>query len=295
MSALATSLLVAGTLTLTQQKKSLEPYFTPAPGVTVELDAQEVINVGKRSHFDLRGYITVTPPKGTCLIVQAHAERRDINVCKKRRIPFLAGDLDEGGRVNWIITQPGKVANVPLSWPTPHRIAKVIPGMERLATLSKNRLILKCRGELNDHTRKISLSLPNNELWVAHFPQKDTLVDQPENVPNLYVDSGFTGGLPKEGDIPKARPKEQFLIAKEKAHEKEPVQTYWAVPRRNAFVMNASNFSTADTPEGIRGECRYRLSGAPNDPQSGIIECHNTDAFDVILLHLECAKSIVNK
>ena len=294
MNVLAGTLLAASTLTLPQQQKLVSPYFSPAPGETVSLDEEEVRNVGKRSHFHLRGYITVTPPKGSCLLVQAHPERRDIKVCKKRRIPFLSGDLDDGGRVNWVISKPGTVANVPLSWKTPHRIAKVIPGMERLATLSRNRLILGCRGEKTKHTRKVTLTLPNDEFWVVHFPKKDVLVDQPEAVPNLYLDSGFEGGLPKEGDIPKARPKEQFLIAKERAHEKEPVQTYWAVPRRNAFVMSASNFSTSDTPDGIRGTCRYRLKGAPSDPESGVIECHDTDAFDVLLLHLQCAKSILS-
>ncbi len=289
---IATTFLAAAP-TLAEHYQQVRPYFSPPPGGEVAIDEQDIRHLGRRSPMELRGYIGVNPPNGTCLTVQVHPDRPDFVVCKQSRVPFLAGDMDRAGRITWQVSRPGDPVPVALTWRTPHRIADVVPAGERLATLSKQLLVLRCEAKMDAMTRKITLTLPQQRPWIIHFPEKDIPLDAASDAPNLYVHAGPSrGGLQADGAPNKPAPKEDFEKAKENSKKGEPVQTYWAIPKRHAFSMSSANFSASDAPGGLPGECRYTFKGPPDDPKSGAIECHTTDLFDVVLVNLTCAGDI---
>jgi hypothetical protein len=63
----------------------------------------------------------------------------------------------------------------------------------------------------------------------------------------------------------------------------------WNVHPRGAYEMSSAQFITEGAPFGLKGMCRYKFSGAPGDPEAGILECQDADRYDALLVHLPCS------
>ncbi|MGE0174503.1 MAG: hypothetical protein AB7T49_17035 [Oligoflexales bacterium] len=92
---------------------------------------------------------------------------------------------------------------------------------------------------------------------------------------------------PAEGHGESAKATSVFV----KKEEKDPGYP-WNVSPRGAYEMSSSQFLTDGIPFGLKGMCRYKFTGAPNDPNSGILECHDADRYDALLVHLACSASL---
>lgn len=344
--------------TMEQRVKAIAQYFSPEPGNSVTLDADELRDIDTKRSLSLRGFIHVTPPKGICLTLRTKPELPDQQLCKKGPVAFKASDLQDDGSVHWQILGPGDIDPIDVSWPTPHRIGKRVPAMKKLASLNEPFLVINCRPERDPRGPLIRLTNGDGENWTILFPEKDKLTSQAPELPNVYVqgmesiagpanpeESGAEHNSegkdkPKEhaakeptekegakekksehGESAEAKkpskedeksaseqgnggegaPKEEGHGGKEEKKKKPkppPSKRYqiyedkehWTIPRRDAFTMSAEGFKTLNDQGPTNGSCRYQLSGAFHDPKSGWIECHNTGMYDIIFLHLSCAK-----
>jgi hypothetical protein len=277
--------------------KIVAPFFAPAPGNSLTIDSYD------REHkladpLSIRGFVTVTPPKDRCLIIKKNDELPDVKVCKKQQVTFSLRELDVGGRINWTVFTGMNDSGTSLTWPTPYRLAQVVPAGEFKNMLGEYVPVLSCKSWVAEDQRLIELTLASGPKWRIHFPDVDTLAPQPEESPNLFVRLGKAKAAeaaraegshdspPAEGHASATPPPNSFFAK----NKKEEEQVYpWNVNARGAFEMNSARLMTSDAPLGLSGKCRYKYSDAPQDETSGIIECFNLDSFDAVLTHLPCS------
>lgn len=260
--------------------RKLRPFFDPPLGAPLKLDPFEMHQVAK-DPIKARGFVTVKPPKGQCWIIKRHAELPDAHVCKASTLNFEAGAIDDAGRVSWeVITGQGDFGTA-VSWPTPYRLAQLIPNDTFTKQLGEFVPVTSCVADRTE--RSIRVELLNGEKWALFFPARDTLAyPQPEEAPNLDVQKVADG-------TPFKNKEKELKLPSPAGVEKYP----WIMPARGSFAMSASGVKMADSPDGLNGLCRYRLVGAPRDPKGGAIECLNTEKYDAIYLPLTCSSQLL--
>jgi len=289
--AATTAALVGADLAESERYRILAPYFRPAPGDAIEVNPNDIINDGVTDPLKLAAVIHVQPPKGVCFTITRDEDERDRRICQPEELKFRLEEIDKAGRITWKIKTGKGDFGHSYHWQTPHRIADVIPAGKKLDKLHEKVVIRGCSAHNSDANRRLFLKLMNGKYWVINFPEKDLLLPQPDEPPNLFIAGARAdAGLSADSKAPQAKSQRK---KGERAQHNDPVTRYWAVPDRRSFRMNASNFKTADAAPGMRGECHYQLKDAPHDPTSGWIECHETDDFDVVFVHLTCANAIV--
>ncbi len=272
--------------------EKISPFFTPKPGGFASLDPAEIRDQEKRRPAeDLKGYIKVNPPKGSCFYIQRAYDLPDEKICKSSVLSFKVGDIDPSGRIVWRLSTSGSDQGIALRWLTPYRIAQVIPYSKNEKEPRQHRIIKTCELKseipgIQEKQRRLHIELFGGEEWVLNFPEKDSLVSQPPPVPNLHIMKpgrriDGTGG-------PKGLTKNTGFD--------EDDDDAWVIPSRDTYIMSASNFITSDSgPPGNINKCRYQLKNAPEDPESGWIECHHTDRYQIVYTHIPCAKEILQK
>lgn len=294
---------------LADKTKVMAPFFNPAPGSIIAIDHKEKINRPEELPLPIRGYILVSPPKNHCFIIQRGPRLADQNVCQKTSIPFTLEELDEAGKINWLVTTQKNEPPLLLSWPTPHRVGTLV-GEGRWKDQDYQDIILsRCAVEKGPDKRDIRVTLMNGEEFVVQFPLKDTLLPQPPPIPNLI--------MPEEDPIaviPKKKTQNDHGEKKDDGHgdshgkaeppppppkkrdefREEPGTPgkKWFLKPRDTFVMPSSAIRKEGSPAGIQGECRYRLKNAPGDPQSGIVECYTTETYDYLRLVIPCTRDL---
>lgn len=292
LAAAISSSLVTGEMTQSQRSKKLSSYFSPSPGEVVRVDPDHVTNQNIKDKTQLSGYIKVNPPKGSCFTITRHHSYPDDRICKSTILPFKLLELDKGGRVSWIIKTGVEDMGHTYFWPTPHRIAHVIPaGVRPKMRHDFPVAINKCVTHQSKKKRNITLELMNGKVWIIKFPEKDELYPQPDSLPNLFIlarkkSAGISAGT----TLASAKKRKKNVY---RGYADEPVTKYWAITIRGSFHMRASNFIDADSAPKMKGLCLYQLNNAPNDPHSGWIECHGTADHEVIFTHLSCSASLL--
>lgn len=282
---------------------SLDAHFTPPPGEVLELSAAEVRDFRGKDPAKLRGSVTVSPPKGRCLVITRHLDEPDDRVCKPTVLTFSLGDLDRQGRLSW------RVDGSEISWRTPYRVAITTPFDKKLEDPPVYRYVKACE-PIEDHTgRRIRVALFDGETWTVRFPETDKLLSQPDPIPNLYVT--VSGGKmsvaeaadasKKDGQAPApASAAPAPAPAPETPKKKEddvPLQpedrAVWSVPRRGAYAMNGSYFQPyGSVAGGIKGTCRYNFTPPPEDPGTGRLECLDVEGFAHVLIPLTCLSAL---
>jgi hypothetical protein len=216
----------------------LAPMFDPAPGELARLDARELRIEGKKHPFAVRGYLHVTPPPGECLTIRRSEDSPDARVCRAQDVSFSAADLDDGGRFHWMVSVGKGDFGTKLTWPTPHRVARVMealppakpqgdkdPKPEPTPTFLKKLLVDRCAIDMRlaggdrwkrARTFPVVLMLADGRQWILHFPEKDVLAkDQGRDIDNLYKNTYGGFGL-------SVGPKEEAPKPAEGAHGEAP-------------------------------------------------------------------------
>lgn len=310
--------LLKGDISLEKRVAKLSLYFQPTPGETLRLDEAEVRDLGNRiPPAKLRGDITVSPPKGVCFTIQRPGDDPDEYVCKATVLKFRYADLDKNGYLKWQVSTGEGDFGTPLSWRSPYRVAIVTPFNKTLADPPEYRFIKSCDAITDpEKGRRIVLGLLGGETWIIRFPDKDALLLQPDPLPNLITNS-VTGTKTSVADAEKNNKKAERKDTEGEVAEKaegegeakatKPVEApqrpqdeddrvVWAIPRRHAYTMPASNFQPfGSVAPGMKGECRYNFHGPVEDPATGRIECHDVDGFKEVFIPLTCLGQMQQK
>ncbi len=268
----ANALLTDG-MTEAQRLNALKPFITPPPGSTLKLADYEIRDRKAQDGMKLRGFIHFNPPKGTCFTVTRWRDQDDDVICKARELSFSVKDLDAAGRLRWHISTGGKDFGQEYIWHSPYRAAQVIRAGNDKAHEPTELALLNCKAEVLPEHFQIVLHLHRNRYWTIRFPKTGA------KKPSTATD---TVNSDSKGDSNETAKPATTKAALER----------WQLNPERAFWMSATNFRASDTPPGINGECLYEFKQAARDPDSGWLECHNTDLYDVVFVHLPCAKDL---
>ena len=313
-------------LPMADRVRLLSPYFTPPPGNEIMIADTERLNHQHRvPHGQLRGSIEVRPPKGVCFTIRRRLAVEDTVVCKPTTLAFTLNDLSRTGTVAWTVSTGDGDFGSDLTWRTPYRLAIGTASSGVDSDVPRYFFIADCRRAPTElDPRRLRITLVSGETWTISFPSKDELLPQPDPAPNLG--SGLNVPSPQAALKPKAAapaPEGGHGEAKAEGHGEAKAEGHgdghstghgeakdekpakkpdiddfedrivWAVGRRDAFHLksDAVRFGLP-RPPGSRGECRYTFSGPADDPQTGRLECHDTDGYKAILIPLTCLREL---
>lgn len=295
---------LAGDLPTATKQKQLAPYFAPAPGAEVVIDPAELRDFGKtKKAGQLRGYIRVSPPKNVCFTITRNEGDPDDTICKPTTLSFSLLDLDKFGRLRWgIVTGDGDFGT-PLFWRSQYRVAITTPMANAPEDPPVYEFITNCRAERQDFGgRRLFLELVGGKIWVVAFPDKDTMIPQPEAEANLFIVGANPSGkvsvkdaaaanteAPKgeHGEAPPPPPKEVKTVDVMDGRE------IWSIPVRGTYEMPSTNFMPkGSVAPGAKGKCRYTYKGPEEDPKTGRIECLDADGYHHALLPATCLSAL---
>lgn len=285
----ASQLLFPPNSTLEQRQAVLKKFFSPMPGEMLTV-TDRAVAVERRDPLLVKGELWIHPPKGTCLIVRRDFEQKDRTYCKKTPITWDIFDLDASGRLHFNVLLENDPETTWVTWPTPYRVANYVPLGATESGDNYNIPIQKCEAVDDGIMRKIILHTMDNRRWYIFLPEYDEPMKVAEPLPNLHVQSDMKKEEKPAEKTGEKKPAKsvlgQLLSGEYKKAQKQ--EFIFRVSRRNAYEMSSSGFSETSSPQGMLGKCRYSFSGAPGDPQSGVIECYDTDTFDTIYTHVTC-------
>ena len=318
---LLTSSLFGLNTTEAERQKTLELYFSPAPNSTAQISAEDLRKTNRKNYRKMRGFVTVTPPKGSCFVVTRNQSLPSDYICKRTPLAFNLSDIDRHGKLTWEVkTSPDDIGTI-LRWQTPYRTIIAIP-RDRKAPITTGEKkpedfwqseppkyipIESCNDLSNENSRRIELKLFSGESWRFYFPFKHRLLPQPEEISNLEIaNSSAKRSLSDAAKEKKPEPaKEPEKHGDDGAEKKEaaPVKDerpnnyddrkVWTVSLRNSFEMSSENFHSNNTnTSGDRGRCRYNFSGPDEDPTTGRIECQDTAEYHMLLIPVTCIAAV---
>lgn len=323
--------LLAGDVPTDVRVRKLAPYFAPPPGAPLQVEERELRDLGpqlrakKLKPERLRGFITVTPPKGQCFTLTRRKDEPDDVICKKTPVAYALGDLDREGHLNWrVVTGEGDFGT-DLSWPSSIRVGIVEPFDAKDDAPPVYKFIRTCTPKRDGVLgRRIELALLSGETWILRFPAEDELLPQPDPLPNLYMyqaggkisvkeasEHGSEAPPAEGGEHGEAKPEagghgeekaeaggEHGEAAKPAEPPKKKVyqeddRAEWAIPIRDAYGMPATAFIANGTvAPGLQGSCRYIYKGTDRDPTTGRVECHHVDGYRLVYLPVACIADI---
>ncbi len=319
--AIAASLLYGAKAPEAERRQKLDPLFSPRPGAPLELERLSLLENSKRPSY-IRGQIWVKPPKGLCLIVRTDMKKPDQNVCKAKPISWEIDDLDAAGRLRLHVSTPEEWDDgLDMIWTSPYRLATLVAAGDKEAGSFEEVPIQSCKAKTVENERSITLETFAGRKFFITLPEFDTpIASKQAESPNLIVniDTAKTKeaekakaaehgkdehekkdehGAPEPAKDEHGPPKEAAkgggtsvlgqLLTKgynQEAHQEEK----FTLNTRHAYKMESGYFSETGAPRGMTGICRYIFKNAPGDPDSGAIECHDTDTLDSIYVHVTC-------
>ena len=282
--------------------KRLESYFRPNFQQLVEIDPHELRERKflNKPHL-MKGYIEVNPPKGHCFTIRVNPHRPDYQVCKAKKVPFKLGDINGKGEIKWtIFTGPNDFGTF-VTWNTPYRVGRVVDYKMKWPGPSRDVIIKSCRiSKKSASDRRIILSFFYKGDWTIRIPAQDRLVAQPKREkPNLYVQkSEFASSFTKIAKAKAKKEQEEETGAKieDEELEEDPntIESNWQMHPRNSFSLPSNNVVLgADSPQGSRGKCQYRINGHDHDPSSGVLECHATGPYQWLYVPISCIEGLL--
>ncbi len=292
-----------GHIPISMRLKILKPMFSPAFDTQVELSREEVQQFREKKSGDVYGYIKVSPPKGYCLIVTRRIEEADDTVCKPTSLAFGLKDLDKKGEFSWKIkTGPDDFGTV-IRWRTPYRMARLVDLNMPWPGPVLSRVVTECEPtRSSEGVRKVYVHFLNGDVFSIGFPEKDELIPQPEDIPNLYVQQSMDAGYfdSKDGaELKKDKKKEgakgEHEAKPAKTNEnKKPEGINWQISPRLANTMSSSFFMGADSLPPLKGgECRYRYED--DEASGGLVECHKVSNYKWVFIPLICLSELKPK
>lgn len=307
-----------------ERQQRLSAYFEPKPGSQLELERLSMLE-NKANPAAMQGRIWLRPPKGQCFIVRAHKDYRDKVVCKPTPLSWSIDDLDGLGHLKLtILIQAEWDEGVALRWDTPYRVGNFVDAGDKENGSYADIVIKSCKASEVDGDRSILLESFEGRRWRINLPPFDTLVrlvNPP--IPNLMVNidskkNADGSSINKTTDAAKKSKAEDAAKSHDSGHadehgdkkdakkaaggggsilgallskgykDSEDPQVIYYLPIRGSYKMESGLFTETGSPKGMNGECRYMFKNAPGDPQSGAIECHDTDTLDNVYVHVTC-------
>jgi hypothetical protein len=291
--------LIDGRTSESERLAALSSYISPNPGTEITLDQRELSNYGVSRPWAIRGFIKISPPKGSCWTVTRDLDLSDSYVCKQTTLTWKASDLGDRGQLKWLIKTGPKDPGHYYTWNSPYRVAQVIYPGERKAELYTPFLTTGCLVKPTTRDYQIHIALASGKHWQVNFPR--TFVPTDTNVPrepNLFIQRDIGPvGIEKGAEIGKravSTTATDVWRARLKAGNKESVKKYWTVPRRHSFHMPSERFISLDLPPGGKGSCRYRAA-REMESDTAFLECHDTAEFEVVYLPIPCFADILKK
>ncbi|WP_141734701.1 hypothetical protein [Oligoflexus tunisiensis] len=289
LAVMASQLMFPKGSTMEQRQALLKKFFRPPPGEMLRV-TDRAIAVERRNPLLVKGELWIDPPPGQCLTVRRDPEERDHTYCKETPITWDIFELDAVGRLRFNVFIESSPETTFISWPTPYRVANYVPLGAMETGENHNIPIQKCEAVDAGTHRKIVLHTMDGRRWFIFLPEYDQPIKVAEPIPNLHVQSDVRKEENPEATETEKKPAKsvlgQLLSGEYKKERKQEFN--FRVKRRHAYEMSSSGFSETGSPQGMQGKCRYRFSGAPGDPESGVIECYETDTFDTIYTHVTC-------
>lgn len=290
-----------------ERQKQLAPFFSPKPDEGIAISRSAML-ANHATPLKAQGHVWVNPPNGRCFIVRKTKDRRDINVCSRKKIKFSIGDLNSSGVLRLLVIQGKKDPGTYLFWQTPHRFANFSPLGDFQSGRNQTIPIFSCKAEGAGSDRKITLERFDGRIWYVTFPANDTYIKKKPEDPNLFVKvmtatsegqvltKGYDGREVSNTPPAEKKKKKRYSQLAEKLSGRYKIKKKKSYPfitsPYETFVMNSANFFESGGPRGMNGQCRYRFSGAPGDYDAGVIECFNTDLYDAVFAHLPCAAEL---
>ncbi len=298
------------TNTTPERIKALAPYFSPTFIEPLKVDSAKARRKKNVHTRDIKGYITITPPKKECLWISKFPQKPDHKVCKKTRMSFTPENLDNLGRLRWFIKVRGVPEPTMVTWQSPYRLASYILPGERMV---HETYISECQAFYTP--KKIPMAkvtLIDGRKWIITFPKKHLnsyyTGDYSLKFDGLFIRNSkkkstlkkiveSSTGKVKSGDKPGPQTDERYWKRVDKNSKQskkltkkavDPVQLYWIVAAEGSYKMSARNFQSDGSQGPKDGTCRYRFSHTGDDIHSGAVECHDTSEFDVVYVVLPC-------
>lgn len=270
-----------------ERQQHLRNFFQPAIGSTAHMDTKELHNPSGKDPLTFRGYIRVSPPSGACWIIQRQEDEADQRLCRATTLSFSMKDLDVQGQLHWLVKTGDGDFGTPITWPTPYRLAQIVPVDRFKDHADYFTPTLDCQSNATE--KSVAVTLMNGQRYLIQFPTREEYVPkQPEPFPNLFMrksekelaleEGGGHAGIPKTAEV--------------KAEANWWNEYKWTLPVRQSFTMPAGQVTSSSFPPSPKGTCRYRYQDAPGDAKSGLLECLQGDTFDVLILPLTCGSSI---
>lgn len=299
---------------LQDRLRLLDPFFDPPLGSEIKADPAELREKRDRP-LDIQGYVKISPPPGRCFILRKSPKEPDQNICKAKDVAFSMRELREDGSIQWLLIQGPNDSGTPIMWQTPYRLARVIELGQFDSAINKTIPIASCEAEENSFQRKLTLTLMSGQKWIVLFPEKDIPLAPERKIPNLFVrvlasatdgnwqpmeaSSGgeFKGSDERSANYEPDSDRHALLALRLSGRYKEIEDEVYRFnfEKRGSFEMNSSQVQERSAPIGMNGLCRYRYQGAPLDPQSGVIECFNSESYDALYMHLTCSGQFAPK
>ncbi len=246
--------------------KILSPYFSPSFDTKLQLDRTTVENKEALRADDLTGYIYVNPPQGHCFRITYDTNKKDKYVCDRTSIKYRLSDLDDKGKLNWMISVDDSSSKFMYSWDSWYKFARILPSVKDKYVKEKKYPVLDC--SLNIDERKITLDLFFT-TWFVTLPPMDILAKDYE-----------------------LRYQKETQSEEETTPPPEPDKLMWMLREDKSYGLDPDSVKIDDLPPGSQAtRCRY-LRKTPESKFNNSLECHKIGLYEVLRVPLDCIEGL---
>lgn len=263
----------------TADQERYKKFFQPQVGEKIHIDHGAWLSKRfKKEPENLVGYIKVTPPKGSCLVVQRNVKERDLYICKNENIEFRIADFDWGGKLKWIVKDDFNPFGTEIVWPSDYRVGRVVMVNMSWPSESLPLVIKDCQYEKS--SAQITISFFYQGDWKIDLPKKLEIDDPPkEKKPQLYFQ--------------KQKAASTFIkVGNSTAVEDDDPNTIlstWQIHPRDGYKIPTQSVRIGEnSPVFPRARCRFSLQGFQHAMENGALECHHYGGYRWLYVPLSC-------
>lgn len=315
-----------------QQMATVAPWFDPPPGGMVMASPEAMAKLPASYKADgkkIKGFVTVTPPKGHCVRVIKGLTGSELPICRRKVLSFRLDQLDQSGVLRWQVFAGRMFSSLPLVWQSPYRFAQVIELGMLGKKLGHYEPVTNCRIRKEGPWVKATVDFLDGRRLKMDFHRDDSPLEDLDLGDERMANNGkVPDNMVHERDAAQAQDGEHFANdpendpegrVKQKAAGKAPVasakegsslgaiinshmgkrqmvrQYGWILQHRKAREMNGSRVYFEKINGDTIGKCRYVFLGSPLNPAEGMVECSYANDFDAILVPLSCTGALGTK